>query len=330
MTTASPSAHDPVDRLAEDFLVRYRRGERRSIIEYAQQFPDVAGEVEDVIQVLLLMENLGAEQVESAERSETTLPEKLGDYRLIRELGRGGMGVVFEAMQEELGRHVALKVLPASALLRPRQLARFRREARAAARLHHSNIVPVYGVGSQDGIHFYAMQYIQGQGLDAVLQEVRQQRGANGSRETLRDAAAATQTTNISGHSSRTDYARSVARIGFQIAEAVAHAHSQGILHRDIKPSNILLDQEGRAWLSDFGLAQLDAADQLTGTGELVGTLRYMAPERFKQAGDARSDIYSLGVTLYELLALQPTFPESDRPKLVQQILQEEPISTLR
>ncbi|MFO0812077.1 MAG: serine/threonine-protein kinase [Gemmatales bacterium] len=325
MTTVTGNSHDPVDRLAEDFLDRYRRGERPSLTEYARQFPDVANEVADVIQVMLMMENLGAEQVENLEAP--PLPDKLGDYQIVRELGRGGMGVVYEAIQEQLGRHVALKVLPVASLLKTNNLERFRREAKAAARLHHTNIVPVHGVGAQDGIHYYAMQYIQGQGLDSLIKEVKQQRSSTGLKDTIRDAAASTQHSTISGFSSRHDYAHAVARIGFQIADAIAHAHAQGVLHRDIKPSNILLDQEGCAWLSDFGLAQFDSDDQLTGTGDIVGTLRYMAPERFKRPGDARSDIYSLGMTLYELLTLQPAFQDQDRAKLIHQILKEEPAS---
>ncbi len=327
MTVVTSNTHDPVDRLAEDFLARYRRGERPSLSDYAQQFPDVADQVVDVIQVLLLMENLGAEQAGENENDIGPMPERLGEYRILRELGRGGMGVVYEAIQEELGRHVAIKVLPTAALIKTTQLERFRREAKTAAKLHHTNIVPVFGVGAQDGIHFYAMQYIQGQGLDTILKEVRQQRTRSGSKDTLRDAAATTQLSTISGYSNRHDYARSVAQIGWQIADALAHAHTQGVLHRDIKPSNILLDQESRAWLSDFGLAQVEATDQLTGTGEIVGTLRYIAPERFKRQGDARSDIYSLGMTLYELLTIQPAFQESDRAKLIHQILKEEPPS---
>ncbi|HQR08446.1 MAG TPA: protein kinase [Gemmatales bacterium] len=326
MTTATNTTHDPVDRLAEDFLTRYRRGERPSISEYARQFPDVANQVADVIQVMLLMENLGAEHDEASGSHHDPLPDKLGDYRIVRELGRGGMGVVYEAIQEELGRHVALKVLPATSLLKPNNLERFRREAKVAARLHHTNIVPVYGVGAQDGIHFYAMQDIQGQGLDTLLKEVKQQRSSTGSKDTLRNVAEATLHSTIPGYSSRHDYIQAVARIGKQIAEAVAHAHSQGVLHRDIKPSNILLDHEGNAWLSDFGLAQLDSSEKLTGTGDILGTLRYMAPERFKHQSDARSDIYSLGMTLYELLVLQPAYQEADRAKLIHQILKEEPL----
>jgi serine/threonine protein kinase len=325
MTAITTNTHDPVDRLAEDFLKRFRQGERPSVTEYAKQFPDVADQVAEVIQVLLLMENLGAEQDNSSDQSAEPIPEQLGEYRIVREIGRGGMGVVYEAIQGELGRHVALKVLPAHALLKPTHLTRFRREAQAVARLHHTNIVPVFGVGAQDGTHYYAMQYIQGQGLDAVLKEVRQQRKQTDSKETLQHALGMTPHSTISGYSNGHDYSVAVGRIGAQIAEALAHAHAQGILHRDIKPSNILLDHEGRAWLSDFGLAQIDTGEALTGTGDVVGTLRYMAPERFQRNGDARTDTYALGLTLYELLTLGPAFQESDRARLIHQILKEEP-----
>lgn len=324
MTNVSNTTHDPVDRLAEDFLVRYRQGERPSVSEYVRQFPDVADQVAEVIQVMLMLEDLGAEHAEDSEDSVASIPAQLGDFRILRELGRGGMGVVYEAIQEELGRHVAIKVLPTPALLKPTQLERFRREAKTAARLHHTNIVPVFGVGVENGIHYYAMQFIAGQGLDSILKQVRKEREAHHTNTTIRDAVAATHQSNISGYSTRYDYARTVARIGEQIASALAHAHVQGVLHRDVKPSNILLDQEGRAWLSDFGLAQFDTDDQLTGTGDIVGTLRYMAPERFKRQSDARSDIYSLGMTIYELLTLRPGFQETDRAKLIHQILNEE------
>jgi serine/threonine protein kinase len=299
-----------------------------------------------------------------------------------------------------LGRHVALKVLPAHTLLDPRHLQRFQREARAAARLHHTNIVPVYGVGEQDGLHYYVMQFIQGLGLDEVLGElkrlrqVRQVRGTSptgaaratpGSRgkevaaaevaqalltgefrlasEGLVPAAASPPTLlpegerreavlpsplqedgpRLRGDSSsgvhlpgQADgsslsesgraYWQSVARIGIQVAEALAHAASLGITHRDIKPSNLLLDSQGTVWVTDFGLAKAAAdGDNLTQTGDIVGTLRYMAPERFQGQSDIRSDLCSLGLTLYELLTLRPAFDEADRNKLMRQVMHEEP-----
>jgi serine/threonine protein kinase len=159
-------------------------------------------------------------------------PDQLGEFRIVREVGRGGMGIVYEAHQGSLNRHVAVKLLR-----EPADLARFRREAKAAGRLHHTNIVPVHGVGEHEGRHFYVMQYIAGRGLDEVLRGRRR-------RADERGGAAAPSA----------DF-REVARIVLQAAEAVAYAHDQGIVHRDIKPSNLLLDERGTVWITDFGLA---------------------------------------------------------------------------
>ena len=224
--------------------------------------------------------------------------ESWGEFRIVREIGRGGMGVVCEAYQGSLNRHVALKLLPAHG-----DLARFRREAKAAGRLHHTNIVPVFGVGEHQGRAYYVMQYIAGCGLDVVLKE----RAARGG------AAACFGD-------------REAARIAIQVAEALAYAHTQGVIHRDIKPSNLLLDGQQTVWVTDFGLAH-DASDTLTLTesGDFLGTLRYAAPERFSGRGDERADIYGLGVTLYQLVCGRPAFAEADRSALLRQVLHEAP-----
>jgi WD40 repeat protein len=269
------------------------------------------------------------------------------------------MGVVYEAELESLGRHVALKVLPAHARLDPRHLLRFKREARAAAKLHHSNIVPVHGVGEQDGVHYYVMQFIRGQGLDQVLGELRQLRRGRRPADrtpagTEQSAAAEAARSLLSGRSasplaeggsgtasgihlpgqsdgtSLSDagwpYWQSVARVGLQVADALSYAASQGVLHRDIKPANLLLDTRGTVWVTDFGLAKAETdGDDVTHTGDVVGTLRYMAPERFAGAADVRSDVYALGLTLYELLTLRPAFDEADRNKLVARVLHDHP-----
>jgi WD40 repeat protein/serine/threonine protein kinase/tetratricopeptide (TPR) repeat protein len=308
------------------------------------------------------------------------LPERLGDYRIIRELGRGGMGIVYEAEQVSLGRRVALKVLPGHALLDRKAVERFRREARAAGRLHHTNIVPVFGTGEQDGYRYFVMQLIPGPGLDRVIRELGRLQPApaatspaasatdpaeNGalaalaqklrsgwpasapggdsgsgsdpahdsgagassavSAPTPHTAPAATAHTDTTDSSSRA-YWVSVARLGIQVADALAFAHAQGVVHRDIKPSNLLLDPHGRLWITDFGLAKEAAApENLTRSDLLVGTLRYVPPERFRGGSDARGDIYGLGITLYELLTFRPAFPESEREKLVHQVMNTEP-----
>jgi hypothetical protein len=190
---SSDSSRDVVlERLAEEFVERHRRGERPPLSEYTDRYPELAADIRELFPALVQIERLkpatdatGAFEPTAASADGTRL-ERLGDYRLLREVGRGGMGVVYEAEQESLGRHVALKVLPPAALLNPRYLERFRREARAAARLHHTNIVPVFGVGEAEGVHFYAMQFIRGEGLDKVLADVRRLRQQAGKGEAFR------------------------------------------------------------------------------------------------------------------------------------------------
>jgi WD40 repeat protein/serine/threonine protein kinase len=374
MTADSSERFVLLNRLADEFAERYRRGERPSLQEYADRHPDLAADIREFFPAVAELEQAQEDRRDvAAPPAGSPLPalERLGDYRIIREVGRGGMGVVYEAEQVSLGRHVALKVLPAHALLDRRQVQRFRREARSAARLHHTNIVPVYGVGEQDGLHYYVMQFIQGLGLDEVLAELQRLRrpeaappptgadggtvsaaqvaqalltgefhsqgsagcppaGATGAARPSRAAEAAIHLPGQAEGSTLTDtgraYWRSVARIGAQVADALAYAAGQGVLHRDVKPSNLLLDEHGTVWVTDFGLAKADTdRDDLTHSGDIVGTLRYMAPERFAGRGDVRSDVYSLGLTLYELLALRPAFDAADRNLLIKQVTEVEP-----
>jgi hypothetical protein len=178
----TPSELDPIGKLAESFLSRYRRGERPSLTEYTSQHPELADQIRKLFPALVLVEevgSLGGPDRDTAADQDAP-PRRLGEYRILREVGRGGMGIVYEAVQESLGRHVALKVFPAPGLLTPTHLERFRREAKAAAQLHHTNIVPVFGVGESQGVHYYAMQFIQGQGLDAVLKELARLRASGG------------------------------------------------------------------------------------------------------------------------------------------------------
>ncbi len=367
----SSGDRNPVERLAEEFVARKRRGEKPTLSEYTDKYPELAAEIRDLFPALLMMEDLGdsLQGTTGPHIGAGLTVSQLGDYRILREVGRGGMGVVFEAEQLSLGRRVALKVLPRHTLKNDQQVRRFEREARAAARLHHTNIVPVFGVGRHEETHYYVMQFIQGLGLDGVIQELRRLRAGQASPAPPAADAPAVQhvaqsllsgifpveapspepgkaaappppppqtadstvprlpegsdLSNVSGTDRR--YWRSVARIGVQVAGALEYAHVQGILHRDVKPSNLLMDTKGTVWVTDFGLAKAGEEDALTDTGDVVGTLRYMAPERFRTSGDARSDVYSLGLTLYELLALRPAFTQRDRPQLVQQVLQEEP-----
>ena len=256
----------------------------------------------------------------------------LGDYRILREIGRGGMGIVYEAEQLSLGRRVALKVLPFAAVLDPRQLQRFKNEAHAAAQLHHTNIVPVFSVGCERGVHYYAMQHIDGQTLACLIRELRLASG-RASHDPLRPVGSASAPSSpriepfgdVSppGTTRTAAFFRSAATLGLEAAEALDHAHTAGIVHRDIKPSNLLLDSKGNLWVTDFGLAHFPGDGSLTLTGDILGTLRYMSPEQAlakHSLVDHRSDVYSLGATLYELVTLEPVVHGSDREEILRRI----------
>jgi serine/threonine protein kinase len=276
---------------------------------------------------------------------ENTITGILGDYRILREVGRGGMGVVYEAEQISLGRRVALKVLPFAATMDPRQLQRFHNEARAAAGLEHPHIVPVYGVGCERGVHYYAMKFIEGQSLAEMISGVARSESSKGvadpkstpfedsERATLVDSLGSDSTSAVAAFSTQRaprDAAvfRQIGQWGIEAAEALEHAHSVGIVHRDIKPANLMIDGQGKLWITDFGLARTAADAGLTITGDVLGTLRYMSPEQaLARHGlvDHRTDVYSLGVTLYELLAGRPAVDGKDRQQILNAITLDEP-----
>jgi WD40 repeat protein/serine/threonine protein kinase len=422
MGTENSEQYVLLTRLADEFAERYRAGERPVLQEYIDRHPDLADEIRELFPAMVNLEQAKEDHQEAEQESAAPASpplQQLGDFRIIREVGKGGMGIVYEAEQVSLGRHVALKVLPKNMLLDAKAKQRFEREAKAAAKLHHTNIVPVFGVGEQDGMPFYVMQFIQGLGLDEVLDELKKLQladvktvaftggelrisrpmghvsnvpaegrhvgnvphsnlsavhmaralltcdframgdkndeegvaGAESSKPWLLDRGfedsapathsgassdslslspssvvlpGATRDSSKSKHRKQT-YWHSVANIGMQVAGALEYAHKQGILHRDIKPSNLLLDTHGTVWVTDFGLAKAEGQQDLTHTGDILGTLRYMPPEAFEGKTDARGDIYSLGLTLYEMLAFRPAFDESDRHRLIKRVTHEDP-----
>jgi serine/threonine protein kinase len=267
----------------------------------------------------------------------------IGDFRIFREIGRGGMGIVYEAEQLSLGRRVALKVLPFAATMDPRQLQRFQNEARAAASLEHPHIVPVHGVGCERGVHYYAMRFIEGQSLAEVIAAQRgpskprllsePRPSGRGEWQPLPDGRGSDSTTPVAALTTQRaprDAAsfRQIAEWGIQAAEALEYAHSLGIVHRDIKPANLMIDGQGHLWVTDFGLARTAADAGLTMTGDVLGTLRYMSPEQaLARHGlvDHRTDVYSLGTTLYELLTGKPAVSGKDREEILNAITLEEP-----
>jgi len=251
-------------------------------------------------------------------------PPEIADHTIVREIGRGGMGIVYEAMQRSQDRRVALKVLPFAAALDPRQRTRFQNEAHAASRLRHPHIVPVYETGSAGGVHFFTMKLIEGVSLATVLAEQRKEGGVWPATA----PAGLRSSLLFVRRSSDSEYIGEVARLAQQAAEGLDHAHEVGVIHRDIKPGNLLVDERGQLWITDFGLASIQGGEGLTGTGDFLGTLRYMSPEQAsarRGVVDHRTDVYALGVTLYELLTLTPAFSGRDRQEVLTQLALDDP-----
>jgi serine/threonine protein kinase len=335
-----PNGEPDREERLHDALLAYvearQAGREPNRDQFFTSYPDLRGELEDFFASHDEVERLAAvmrEGVGQEARPRSAAGEpapglgELGDFRLLREIGRGGMGVVYEAEQISLRRRVALKVLPFAAALDPRQLQRFKNEALAAAQLRYENIVPVYAVGEERGVHYYAMQFVEGRSLAALIAELK---GASAAGRPQSEAdttspAAALATERSSGSRRYYDW---VARLGRQAAQALGHAHAVGIVHRDVKPANLLLDSRGQLWVTDFGLAQMSGDGGLTATGEVLGTVRYASPEQVLArpgVADQRSDVYSLGATLYELLTLRPLFEGQGRNELLRQIADDEP-----
>jgi eukaryotic-like serine/threonine-protein kinase len=351
----------------QEYLSQLEAGHRPDRQEFLGRYPDLAGPLAQCLDGLELVHKAATQEKRPASAlafpadgpDESLSANALGDFQIVREIGRGGMGTVYEAVQLSLGRRVALKVLPFAATFDAKHLQRFHNEALAAARLHHTNIVPIYAVGCERGVHFYAMQLIEGHSLAEIIRQVRRETGRP---ET--DAFAVSHAIPPGGHSleqsaavapsaaadqrsspqdtlgqvslalstyrsnKQREYYRAAVRLIVQAAEAVEHAHEFGIVHRDIKPANLLVDLYGRLWVTDFGLAQFHTEANLTRTGDIIGTLRYMSPEQASGQRilvDQRTDVYSLGATLYELVILEPIFPGRSSQELLHQITHDEP-----
>ncbi len=391
-----------LDDLVDEVCAQLHAGESVDVEQLASRFPELADQLRNLFPTLLAINSLeGALSTEVHSDNQT-----LGDFRLIRQIARGGMGVVYEAQQLSIPRRVALKMLPFASLVDRRAIQRFKNEVAAIATLDHPHIVSVYAIGEERGIHFYAMQLIHGQSLAAVIKELRNRteqdqrlsgealaqavsdmekqttdglsfasrltqtnlaeekgsglfcaqhpEGRSGKRvltpfpdqgegfeeregvepaevdrldETVAETVALGRSTTVRQFGDST-YFRNVALLIKQAAEALQHAHDHGIVHRDVKPGNLLLDAHGTLYVTDFGLARIETGAGVTMTGDLLGTLRYMSPEQVlanRVIVDHRTDVYSLGVTLYELITLQPMWSGDNKAELIRQISFEEP-----
>lgn len=367
---SSSVEQDLPGEVLDQIVTRLRSGESLSIEGLRAEFPDYQQALQEIFPAMQLMEEIkpGRESARGPE-SGVRLSESIGDYVLLRELGRGGMGIVYEAWQTSLRRHVAFKIMSPELTGSASAVERFKREAQAAAQLHHTSIVPVFDVGQDQSRHFYTMQLIQGHGLDQIILGARRAAASksgstqlhvtsesptNVKRQPGTVVARDRTVTNDADHRSdmsfetggmslqaadaasavdpdpgdpdwqTPEFFRKAARIGLQLAEALSYAHSRGTLHRDVKPSNVLVDDSGNSFLTDFGLARIaideSGAGAVTKSGELLGTLRYMAPERLQGNHSAAGDLYSLGVTLFELTTLRSLFTASDRLELLGKI----------
>jgi serine/threonine protein kinase/formylglycine-generating enzyme required for sulfatase activity len=326
--------HGPeLRRVLQEIVDRRSRGEEFSSREYLERYPHLREALAEHFETLKILDGLV--------RGRGAVPTAgtiLDDFRVLRELGRGGMGVVFLAEQVSLHRLVALKLLGAPLAKPYRSVERFRREAEIAARLRHPNLVAVYAEGESHGYHYFAMEYVEGVPLSRLLERIREINPARLGTVELRALVAdsvppeeefgAEGGTPVPSPPRPAGYYGVVAHLVAEVAEGLATAHSHGVIHRDVKPSNVLVDRDLSPHLADFGLAREEGLESLSVTGDLVGTPYYLSPE-MAMAGrirvDHRTDIYSLGVTLFELLTLRLPFSGRTSNEVLRRIILEPP-----
>jgi serine/threonine protein kinase/Flp pilus assembly protein TadD len=358
MSPPEPSGRDSgkdsssgnVRELFESWLQRQAEGDEGILRQRVGRHPWLAKEIE------ILRRSEGAaeqacEEAGFAPRAEPsgwpTAGKQLGDFRIVREIGRGGMGIVLEAEQISLHRRVALKILPAQLTLNERALQRFRREAEITGRLQHRGIIDIHQVGEENGIHYLAMELVEGASLDRIIDRMRRESfdrvrkkgiGEVVSMHGIEEAAAApglgaasdARSTAGSSSLSNKSYIDTSIRLVCQVGDALEHAHRAGVIHRDVKPSNILVRTDGSAVLTDFGLARREGLPGVSETGDFAGTPNYVSPEQAmcgRVAVDQRTDVFSLGATLYELVTLERAFPGDDPHDVLRRILTKPPTS---
>lgn len=354
------SKSELLDEIVADYTRRTRKGDAPEIAAYKREHPDIADDIEDVLSSVAMIEGLKAEAAtrdpsgDVARNVDLGSRKQIGEYVLIREVGRGGMGIVYEAVHQSLGRRVAIKVMLEKELESEKQIARFRREAQAAARLHHTNIVSVFGVGEFDGYHYYVMEYVDGISLKSAVESLTSTGAVVGLTEPQCQTVGGVESTTVgnselaldgndseSGNESQQilvpqarhrdlfsrdfDRYRWVGKIGAQVADALGYSHEMGMLHRDIKPANLMLDDKGQVWVTDFGLVKIADEEQLTKTGAVMGTPQYLAPESLKGQYDQKSETYCLGLSLYELATLEPAFAPGSHAEVFNRVIHDTP-----
>lgn len=322
-----------IEVLASEFADKARAGQNPSIDSYVERYPEMEAEIRDLFPMVAALEQLKSDRESEVLRAQ--LPDQfklkqLGDCRLVREIGRGGMGVVFEALEGSIERQVAVKLLPWRISMVPHRQERFEREAQTIARLRHANIVPIFKFGRHDDYAYYVMQYVESVNLGhviAALSERKQVSPALEIRNELDSSGDALETPSAESANAQAerkglkrDSWKAFARIGLQVAQALRHAHRKGVLHNDVKPGNLLIDASGKVFVTDFGLAEPLNPDSSEVDESVNGTLRYMAPERFQGICDETSDVYSLGITLFELANQQSAFDAESRVGLIEAI----------
>lgn len=329
--SAGLHSRDTLEVLLSRFADEVRGGAMPSIEDYVASHPQWEAEIRELFPLVFSLERWkNDKEVECLRRSVPAdfSVEAFGDYKVIKELGRGGMGVVFHAVHTRSRRPVAVKLLPwRYAADMPRWKERFHREAATIAALRHENIVQVYSFGRHEGYYYYVMQYIDGVSLDRVIARLRRT-----SRPCHVGELIAEQKNEVTTKVASADMLiltrdswRGFARLGNQVASALAHAHQQDVLHNDIKPSNLLLKANGQVILTDFGIGRLNSdGGKLNEDDATVGTLRYTAPERLRGVVDVRSDVYSLGITLYELMTQVTPFEAINRADLLHRVFHEQ------
>lgn len=320
---AADESRAPLETLATQYLAEWRQGRAPSIEAYAKAHPELAEEIRRLFPFVVALEDLNpSSTIQFDPRRQQFAPgTRFGDYRLVRQVGRGGMGVVYEAEDVHSGRRVALKLVSDEVASEDK----IWREPLMAAKLAHPRIVPVYTSGNESGVRFYAMMLVPGISLDRLIQWLRDYpQGVTGEdiRRVVAGEAEAPSSIHdkTQGHLIRRTSWVQFAKIGVQICVALGHAHTRSILHRDIKPANILLDPQGAVWITDFGLARPAELSPSDDPYRAAGTLRYMAPEQLGGETDIRSDLYAVGVTLYELCTQQPAFEAPTKKELIQKI----------